>query len=153
MRERCRPRLHLAARRCQTHAPVLERLGADGPRAMFIHPLFDAGGHQRAAAVAADEDHFRRDRAKLLPANRALHEYLRNEYLPRARAGLALSELPLGAAWYAYRIKRATSTRLTADEVHRIGLAEVERLRARAPPRDAERAPASGTAGRAARRR
>ena len=128
--------------------PILERLGADGPGNVFYTPL-----HSMPAAInepqrsqltkiisAAISE-------KLLPANRALHEYLRNEYLPRARAGLAVSELPLGAAWYAYRIKRATSTMLTADEVHRIGIAEVERLRARAPPlRDANQAPTSGTA-------
>ncbi len=126
---------------------VLERLGADGPGNVFYTPL-----HSMPAAIKEPQ----RSQLtkiisaaiaqKLLPANRALHEYLRDEYLPRARAGLALSELPLGAAWYAYRIKRATSTALTADEIHRIGLAEVERLRARAPPRDAERAPAPGTA-------
>jgi uncharacterized protein (DUF885 family) len=127
--------------------PVLERLGADGPGNVFYTPL-----HSMPAAIKEPQrSQLMKNISaaiaqKLLPANRALHEYLRNEYLPRARAGLALSELPLGAAWYAYRIKRATSTRLTADEVHRIGVAEVERLRARAPPRDAERAAASGTA-------
>ena len=129
--------------------PILERLGADGPGNVFYTPL-----HSMPAAIKEP----RRSQLtkiisaaiseKLLPANRALHDFLRNEYLPRARAGLALSELPLGAAWYAYRIKRATSTSLTADEVHRIGIAEVERLRARTPPlRDAALAPASGTAG------
>jgi uncharacterized protein (DUF885 family) len=120
--------------------PILERLGADGPGNVFYTPLHSMPAvikepqrSQLTKVISAAISE------KLLPANRALHDFLRNEYLPRARAGLALSELPLGAAWYAYRIKRATSTSLTADEVHRIGIAEVERLRARTPPpRDAQ---------------
>lgn len=109
--------------------PILERLGADGPGNVFYTPL-----HSMPAAILEPQ----RSRLtktiaaaiteKLLPANRALHDFLRNEYLPKARAGLALSELPLGEEWYAYRIRRATSTSLTADEIHRIGIAEVERL-------------------------
>jgi uncharacterized protein (DUF885 family) len=128
--------------------PILERLGADGPGNVFYTPLQS----MPAALKEPQRSQLRKIISaaiaeKLLPANRALHDFLRNEYMPRARAGLALTELPLGAAWYAYRIKRATSTTLTADEVHRIGIAEVERLRARAPPlRDAGRAPASDTA-------
>src|SRR6202034_4358621 len=38
---------------------------------------------------------------------------------------------PLGPSWYAYRIKRATDTQLTAGEIHNMGVAEVERIRAR----------------------
>jgi uncharacterized protein (DUF885 family) len=129
--------------------PILERLGADGPGNVFYTPL-----HSMPEAIKEPQrSHLTKIISaaiseKLLPANRALHDFLRNEYLPRARADLALSELPLGAAWYAYRIKRATSTSLTADEIHRIGIAEVERLRARTPPlRDEAGAPAPGATG------
>jgi uncharacterized protein (DUF885 family) len=128
--------------------PILERLGADGPGNVFYTPL------QSMPAAINEPQRSRLTKTisaaiseKLLPANRALHDFLRNEYLPRARAGLAMSELPLGGAWYAYRIKRATSTKLTADEIHRIGIAEVERLRARSPPlRDVGGVPASAAA-------
>jgi uncharacterized protein (DUF885 family) len=68
---------------------------------------------------------------KLLPAYRELHDFIQSEYLPRARISVALSALPLGPSWYAYRVKRATSTQLTPNEIHNIGAAEVERLRAR----------------------
>jgi len=68
---------------------------------------------------------------KLLPAFRELHDFIQNEYLPRARVSVALSALPLGPSWYAYRLKRATSTQLTPNEIHGIGVAEVERIRAR----------------------
>ena len=65
---------------------------------------------------------------KLLPASRVLHDFLQKEYLPRARTGLALSELPLGREWYAFLVKKATSSALSADEINRIGAAELERL-------------------------
>jgi len=68
---------------------------------------------------------------RLLPAYRELHDFIQREYLPRARAGVALSALPLGPSWYAARVKRATGTPLTPNEIHGIGTAEVERTRAR----------------------
>jgi uncharacterized protein (DUF885 family) len=68
---------------------------------------------------------------KLLPAYRELHDFIRSEYLPRARTSVALSALPLGPSWYAFRVKRATGTQLTSNEIHGIGRAEVERIRAR----------------------
>ena len=42
-----------------------------------------------------------------------------------------MSGLPLGPSWYAFRVKRATGTQLTPNEIHSIGIAEVERLQAR----------------------
>src|SRR5258706_16089939 len=50
---------------------------------------------------------------KLLPAYREMHDFIRREYLPRARLSVALSALPLGPSWYAARVKRATSTQQT----------------------------------------
>ena len=81
---------------------------------------------------------------KLLPANRALHDFLQRDYLPRARAGIALSELPLGAQWYAYRIKKAVGSAVPPEEINRIGSAEVERLGA--SPQLHDTAPIAGAA-------
>lgn len=71
---------------------------------------------------------------QLLPANQALRDFLQHEYLPHGRPGIALTDLPLGDKWYAYDIRRASDTALTPDQIHAIGLAEVERLRSRLPP-------------------
>ena len=68
---------------------------------------------------------------KLLPAYRELHAFIQREYLPRARISVALSALPLGPSWYAFRVKRATGAQLSPNEIHGIGTAEVERIRAR----------------------
>lgn len=70
---------------------------------------------------------------RVLPATRALHDFLQHEYLPHGRSGIALTDLPLGEKWYAYDIRRATQSTLKADDIHALGIAEVERLRARLP--------------------
>jgi uncharacterized protein (DUF885 family) len=66
----------------------------------------------------------------VLPAYRRLHDFLADTYLPKARTTIGLSELPNGAAWYAYLVRRHTSLSLTPDEVHQLGLSEVARVRA-----------------------
>ncbi len=65
----------------------------------------------------------------VLPAISRLHDYLANDYLPRTRPTVAMSELPNGAAWYAYCVRLHTSTGLTPQQVHELGLSEVARLR------------------------
>jgi uncharacterized protein (DUF885 family) len=118
--------------------PLLERLGADESANVFYAPLrsvpaaiLEPARGQLTKAMADAISH------RLLPANRMLHDFLRQEYLPRARVGIALSELPLGNQWYAYRVKRATGAVLSPDEVSRLGVAEVERIGALAQTHDA----------------
>ncbi len=125
--------------------PILERLGVDGSANVFYSPLRDFP----ASIKDPERSRLTRDitntiAGKLLPAIRTLHDFLQNEYLPRARSGLALSELPLGSQWYAFRAKRATGTALSPDEIHRIGVAEVERLGPAGPKEAAAAAPAGG---------
>ena len=66
---------------------------------------------------------------QVLPAYRRLHDYLKNDYLPKARDSIGLSALPNGASWYAYLVRYHTSTSMKPDEVHELGLAEVARIR------------------------
>jgi uncharacterized protein (DUF885 family) len=69
-------------------------------------------------------------RTQVLPAYRRLHDYLAKEYLPAARDTVAWSALPGGDYWYAYLVRYHTTTDMTPDEVHELGLREVARLRA-----------------------
>src|SRR5690606_6913783 len=64
------------------------------------------------------------------PAYRRLHAALRDRYLPRARRDAGWGGLPDGAAWYAWMVQRTTTTDLSPDRIHAMGLAEVARLRA-----------------------
>jgi uncharacterized protein (DUF885 family) len=109
--------------------PTLERLGLDDSANVFYGPLRSLpAGMQSAERAKLSRDMTSAVAERLLPANRALHDFLLKEYLPRARAGVAMAELPLGTLWYAYRVRRATDSLLSPDEVNRIGIAEVERL-------------------------
>ncbi len=66
---------------------------------------------------------------KLLPAYLRLRDFVRDEYLPRARTSVAWTALPDGQAWYAYHVQEHTTTKMTPEEIHAIGLAEVARIR------------------------
>jgi uncharacterized protein (DUF885 family) len=75
----------------------------------------------RAAVLAAIKD-------KVLPAYGAFATYLRTSYIANGRKDLGYWGLPDGAARYAARIKEMTTTEMTADEIHELGLREVARL-------------------------
>ena len=64
----------------------------------------------------------------VVPAYRRLAQFIRDEYLPRARSSVAWTDLPDGEAWYAYYVQEHTTTSLTAEEIHRLGLSEVGRI-------------------------
>jgi len=66
---------------------------------------------------------------QVLPAYRRLHDFLEKEYLPLARDTVGWFELPNGREWYAYLVRYHTTTSLTPEEVHELGLAEVGRMR------------------------
>jgi uncharacterized protein (DUF885 family) len=65
---------------------------------------------------------------KVVPSYRRLHEFMRDEYLPRSRTTDGRDALPDGADWYAYLVKDYTTTALDAAQIHAIGLAEVARI-------------------------
>ena len=65
-----------------------------------------------------------------LPALRKLRSFLTDEYLAKARASVGLSALPNGAAWYAFQVRQNTTTALSPEQIHTIGLAEVARIHA-----------------------
>jgi uncharacterized protein (DUF885 family) len=62
---------------------------------------------------------------QLAPAYRRLHDYLAQDYIPHARDNIAWSALPDGAAWYKQAIRQHTTTDMTPEEIHALGLSEV----------------------------
>ncbi len=65
------------------------------------------------------------------PAQRELLEFLEREYLPGARSEIGIASVPQGRDYYAWLARRHTSTTLTPEQIHRLGLDEVRRIRAR----------------------
>jgi uncharacterized protein (DUF885 family) len=116
----------------QRTLPLLQSLGTDTSANIFYQTLQsmpESIKEPERTSLTSSLNGAVRD--KLLPAYRELYEFIQSEYLPRARTSVALTVLPLGPSWYAYRIKRATGTQLTAGEIHNMGVAEVERVRTR----------------------
>ena len=79
-------------------------------------------GRLRAAARSTIED-------TILPAYKKLDRYFNNTYLPAARDSIGLSALPNGSAWYEERARVYTTTAMTPDDIHNLGLSEVRRIR------------------------
>jgi uncharacterized protein (DUF885 family) len=64
----------------------------------------------------------------IVPAYQQLSNFIGDDYLAAARETVGLYALPNGEAWYAYLMRVRTTTDMTADEIHRIGLDEVARI-------------------------
>ncbi len=67
----------------------------------------------------------------LTPEYEKFRAYFVSGYLPKCRKADGAAALPGGAAWYAARVKAHTTTDLTPEQIHQIGLKEVARIRAR----------------------
>jgi uncharacterized protein (DUF885 family) len=76
----------------------------------------------RARALALVRD-------RVLPAQRAFAEFLAREYAPAARPALAWRTTPDGEASYRFLVRRETTTRMSPEEIHQLGQAEVARIR------------------------
>jgi uncharacterized protein (DUF885 family) len=65
---------------------------------------------------------------EVLPAYVAFGSFLRTEYEPRGRSSLAVTSLPNGDKLYENDIYGRTTTRMSPDEIHRLGLREIDRI-------------------------
>lgn len=65
----------------------------------------------------------------VIPAYQKFSDFFVNEYLPASRTSIGVADLPNGYAWYENLARYHTSTELTPEEIHQIGLSEVQRIR------------------------
>ncbi len=65
---------------------------------------------------------------KFVPAWTRLETFLRETYRRSARAGIAVTTLPGGRALYEAAVRFHTTTSMTPEEIHRLGLSEVARI-------------------------
>ncbi|WP_348620109.1 DUF885 domain-containing protein [Pedobacter lusitanus] len=64
----------------------------------------------------------------IVPTYKKLGNFLKNEYLPKARTTSGFSSLPGGTAMYTYLVKQQTTTSKTPEEIYQTGLKEVARI-------------------------
>jgi len=70
-------------------------------------------------------------RESVLPAYVAFTKFVREEYAPKGRTDPGLWSLPDGPERYAFRVKESTTTDLSPEEIHQIGLTQVREIEAR----------------------
>jgi uncharacterized protein (DUF885 family) len=99
------------------------------------NPLFAPFTQMPTTIPAADQEAMRSEAATVIrdvvvPAYERLLAFIRNEYLPKTRTTLAATAMPDGEAYYQAMIEKFTTLKLTAKEIHEIGLKEVARIQA-----------------------
>ncbi|MCP4299414.1 MAG: DUF885 domain-containing protein [Gammaproteobacteria bacterium] len=110
--------------------PQLESQLVDDPKeSSFFTPLRDMpddfSNEDRERLTAAYVDKISNT---IIPAYERLNNFLGDDYLGAARETVGLSALPNGDDWYAYLVRVRTTTDMTPDEIHEIGLDEVARI-------------------------
>lgn len=99
------------------------------------NPLFAPFTMMPSNIDALEQDALRAEAAAVIrdivaPAYEKLLSFMRNEYLVKARTTLAAVAMPDGEAYYQAMIEKFTTLKLTAREIHDIGLKEVARIEA-----------------------
>jgi uncharacterized protein (DUF885 family) len=69
-------------------------------------------------------------RERVVPAHQALLAFLRDDYVPGAASAIAAYDLPDGKAFYRSQIVQFTTLDLTPEHIHRLGIAEVAKIKA-----------------------
>ncbi|MBX3364603.1 MAG: DUF885 domain-containing protein [Phycisphaeraceae bacterium] len=119
------PRVAMLGTVAQCMAAGDSRFDAD-PAA---HPMY-------APFTSLDNDHPAAVRARkaiaggIAPAMRRLAAFLEEEYIPACRESIGASDGIDGLPFYEFTLRQHTTTTLTADQIHQIGLDEVARIRA-----------------------
>lgn len=110
--------------------PQFQQLVADKAQdSIFYTPINNMPEKFTASEKRSLQQAYRKTIAnKLNPALKRLARFLEKEYLPKTRSSAGWSALPNGAAWYDARVAAMTTTDLTPQQIHAIGLKEVARI-------------------------
>jgi uncharacterized protein (DUF885 family) len=111
-------------------APQLKSQFVDDPKeSSFYTPVrqmpAEIGEAEQARLAAAYEDKISNT---IIPAYERLHNFVIDDYMSAARESVGLSALPGGEEWYAYLVRVRTTTDMTPEQIHQVGLDEVARI-------------------------
>jgi uncharacterized protein (DUF885 family) len=65
---------------------------------------------------------------KLIPTFKSIHNFLQSDYISAGRKDSGIEGVPQGNTYYNHSIKKYTTTNMTVDEIHELGLKEVARI-------------------------
>ena len=113
----------------QSLLPQLKQLVAATPEAsIFYTPIKNLPSGFSAADKRSLTAAYRATIGKLDPALKRLADYVEKDYLPKTRTTAGWNALPNGAEWYKARVAAMTTTDMTPEQIHAIGLKEVARI-------------------------
>ncbi len=102
----------------------------DVTKSIFYQPITNIPDSISADDKARLNDAYSKAiKEKIVPAYTRLHDFIKNEYIPKARTTAGINALPNGDAYYQMMIKQWTTTDLTPDSIFRKGEAEVARIK------------------------
>ncbi len=100
----------------------------DSPFALPLRHFPDSiSGADRAAIRQETETAIQNE---MIPAYRRFEAFVRDEYAPAGRIEVGIWSLPDGAGRYAYAVKTSTTSDMTPDEIHQLGLRQVAEIEA-----------------------
>jgi uncharacterized protein (DUF885 family) len=114
---------------------VLPQLAAQTPDDPSKSPYFERFREYPDAIPPAERERLTKAARKVvaeavIPAYRQFTDVFKDEYLPACRDTVGIWDTPQGDEFYRFLVRYHTTTPKTPEEIHRIGLAEVERNRA-----------------------
>jgi uncharacterized protein (DUF885 family) len=120
-----RPRILMEKVVPQLESQIVDRAEDSGFYAPITNMPEDFSDADRARLTAAFTDAIEN---KIVPAYERMSNFIGDDYLAAARESVGHYDLPDGDAWYAFNVRRITTTDLTPEEIHQIGLDEVARI-------------------------
>jgi uncharacterized protein (DUF885 family) len=103
----------------------------DVTQSVFYGPLETLKENENITDVDKEQitkDYIEIIKSTIIPAYGRVYQFMSEEYLPKGRDTVGLSDLPNGKAWYEYRIETNTTLPLSAEEIHTFGQQEVARI-------------------------
>lgn len=119
------PRILMEKLLSQVDTQIVEDVTTSNFYKPVVNMPDDFSDEDRARLTAAFEDKIENT---IVPAYRRISNYIGDDYLAAARETVGLYAQPNGDDWYAYLVRLYTTTDMSPDEIHQIGLSEVERI-------------------------
>jgi len=114
----------------KTYPQMYSMVVTDPTKSIFYGPVARMPKDFSAADKSRFTEAYKRAiLTQIVPAYKKLGDFLKNDYLPKARVTDGISSLPGGTEIYAYLVKQQTTTLKKPEEIYQTGLQEVARIK------------------------
>jgi uncharacterized protein (DUF885 family) len=101
----------------------------ENPKESILYkPFIELKNFDEATRTAYQNQAVQLIRSMVYPAMQDFKNFVVTTYIPQARKSISIQDLPNGKEWYEWSIRYHTTTNMTAEEIHQLGLNEVARI-------------------------